>query len=249
MIKLSENAKASLSYSYTNPIFPRHLGTRANTDADITLFNNTVFPRYMEVDLTTSQPVIPVNLLNYVYHSMIKTGSYSDLLLVTLPIRNSYRGVAFKTAYSIIRHISNEDNRQGAFRLIKYVSEKHGTYYGNTSLMLNSDFEVIFYRGFKLPCPIQEIRDTLMDRVRIFREYCAPVFYVNPKFYIEQSDIVSKYMVKSMIPYYLYTDIEVIFQHLDIIRKPNKNILRYDNFNEIINDDLVNYSKNIIFDI
>lgn len=264
MATLSHNAKTILNDSYSPYRFASVVNETFWMSMYFSLFENNIFNRYIEIDTTVDNVVFPTFLARYIYNNVVYNNSRPDLLICTLPIKTS-NSELFKTAYSILKYINTNNGSYNINKLEKIHTEKHGVFYGNDSLILNSDFEPIFYKGFKTKQSLESIinivheetspqnssaRLTNSEYFTIFlKDLCNPVFYINPKFYIEKEDIFSKYMVNNMIPHYLtYPNMEVTFKDLNIIQQPSEDVLRYENFNEVINENLVNYNNRVIFE-
>ena len=90
--------------------------------------------------------------------------------------------------------------------------------------MLDSEFKVIYYRIYRINSSIQEVKRNF-DRNTFLQQYCTPIFYVNPDKYLEKEDAMSKYMVNTMMPYYLYKgEVEILFNKCEDLIAPIQTI-------------------------
>lgn len=251
MIRITDNLRTTLDFGYPRvfPEGPNRRNVNVYSPSEITLYNNTLFERQLSVDLSKNTIEIPVNMLKYLVHNILTrdiTHIPEEIIMpLSLTINYPFNN---KSPYGIIKELTLFTYAMDG--LIKINSDKYGVFYANNSLMLDSEFNVIYYRTYKINGSIQEIKRNF-DRNTFLRQYCTPVFYVNPDKYLEKEDAMSKYMVNTMIPYYLYRgDVEVLFNKCeDLIVTPIQTIATNVNYNEIISENLVILNDNVIFEI
>lgn len=251
MIRITDNLRTTLDFGYPRvfPEGPNRRNVNVYSPSEITLYNNTLFERQLSVDLSKNTIEIPVNMLKYLVHNILTrdiTHIPEEIIMpLSLTINYPFNN---KSPYGIIKELTLFTYAMDG--LIKINSDKYGVFYANNSLMLDSEFNVIYYRAYKINSSIQEVKRNF-DRNTFLRQYCTPVFYVNPDKYLEKEDAMSKYMVNTMIPYYLYRgNVEVLFNKCeDLIVTPIQTIATNVNYNEIISENLVILNDNVIFEI
>lgn len=214
----------------------------------VNFLNNNFFSRWLDITLDGDTVVFPTFLKGQIFHmleSSVTMGwNIPDKLLYYLPII-PYAISVRKSAYSVLKEAGNYNT--GA-KLKAYPTEKNGTFYGNSSIMLDDNLDILYYTTFETKCKMIDLRGS--SRSTLISDYCKPVYNVNPIVFTKKDNFVSKYIINTALPYYLAdSEIEVKFNDMKSILHKPESIQDIENVDIILNDYLDLTSNNVIFDI
>lgn len=151
--------------------------------------NGNTFSRWLEVDLSKNDIEIPAFIKYDVYRLIngrgLPEGENAFTGKVYMPIQYGHSNIA-KTGDGIINILFNISSDT----FIK-VSTTKGIYYGNSGIILDSNFNVIFLAT--LNCH-KEGTDIL---------YTGANIYVHPKVFLEEKEVLHSCILKKLIPFYL----------------------------------------------
>lgn len=160
-------------------------------DGNISGFSDdgSTFSRWLEVDLSKNDIEIPT-FIKYDIHRLINGGRLPEgentfTGKVYIPIQYGYSCIS-KTGDSIINNLFGVSTNT----FIK-VNTTKGIYYGNSGIILDSNFNVIFL--VTLNCH-KEGTDILYTEANI---------YVHPKIFLEEKKVLHSCILKKLIPFYL----------------------------------------------
>lgn len=249
MAKISQRNRQMLDGTFPSHIYVDAVDIYPHISGH-TLFENSFFTRYLELDLNEELVEFPTFLLEYFYHNIVRNSDDSnpDILIINMPLAKT-TVEPVKTTYSLIKSITVGFTGTVP-HLRKLEMEKLGTFYGNKSVLMDENFEVLYYRGYRLTKPLIEIPEDT-DRREFMTECCTPLFYINPKAFLDTSNAVNRFIATVMLPYYLERgDVDVSFKNLEnLFKKPSSDLIRQGNFNEIINESMAYCNQKITFDI
>lgn len=162
---------------------------RYNTGISSFSDDGSTFSRWLEVDLSKNDIEIPAFIKYDIYRLIngrgLSEGENTFTGKVYMPIQYGYPHVA-KTGNAIINTLFNI-----SLDAFNKVSTTKGIYYGNSGIILDSNFNVIFLAT--LNCH-KEDTDILYTRANI---------YVHPKVFLEEKEILHSCILKKLIPFYL----------------------------------------------
>lgn len=162
---------------------------RYNTGISSFSDDGSTFSRWLEVDLSKNDIEIPAFIKYDIYRLIngrgLSEGENTFTGKVYIPIQYGYPHVV-KTGDAIINTLFNI-----SLDAFNKVSTTKGIYYGNSGIILDSNFNVIFLAT--LNCH-KEDTDILYTRANI---------YVHPKVFLEEKEILHSCILKKLIPFYL----------------------------------------------
>lgn len=149
----------------------------------------STFSRWLEVDLSKNDIEIPAFIKYDIYRLINGIGLPEGENIFTgkiyIPVQYGYSYIA-KTGDAIINTLFNI----GSDTFTK-VNTTKGIYYGNSGIILDSNFNVIFL--VTLNCH-KEGTDIL---------YTGANIYIHPKVFLEEKEILHSCILKKLIPFYL----------------------------------------------
>ena len=156
---------------------------------DTTSNNGNTFSRWLEVDLSKSDIEIPIFIRGSIEHLITGRGIVESESVfngkVYMPIQYG-NSIIVKTGDAIINNFFRTHSKF----LIKINTTK-GIYYGNTGIILDSNFNIIFLAT--LNCH-KEGTNIL---------YTGANIYIHPKVFLEEKEILHSCILKKLIPFYL----------------------------------------------
>lgn len=149
--------------------------------------DGSTFSRWLEVDLSKNDIEIPAFIKYNIYRLIngLPEGENAFTGKVYIPVQHGYHYLA-KTGDGIINHLFN--NGSDTF---KEVNTTKSIYYGNSGIILDSNFNVIFLAT--LNCH-KEGTNIL---------YTGANIYIHPKVFLEEKEILHSCILKKLIPFYL----------------------------------------------
>ena len=187
--------------------------------------NGSTFSRWLEVDLSKNDIEIPT-FIKYDIHRLINgrglpEGENTFTGKVYIPVQYEYPYTA-KTGDAIINTLFNINSDT-----FTKVNTTKGIYYGNSGIILDSKFNVIFLAT--LNCH-KEDTNILYTGVNI---------YIHPKVFLEEKEVLHSCIIKKLIPFYLGLTVDKNLLGL------NRNHPQYDLIPQIIIKDVTSDFINI----
>lgn len=151
--------------------------------------NGNTFSRWLEVDLSKNDIEIPTFIKYDIYRLInrrgLPEGENTFTGKVYVPVQYGHFYTA-KTGDAIINTLFNTDSNT-----FNRVSTTKGVYYGNSGIILDSNFNVIFL--VTLNCH-KEGTNIL---------YTGANIYIHPKVFLEEKEVLHSCILKKLIPFYL----------------------------------------------
>lgn len=143
--------------------------------------NGDAFSRWLEADLSNNDIEIPIFIRSRV-ENLIKSAFNGK---VYVPIQYGHSAIV-RTGDAIINNFFKTSSK-----LLIKINTTKGIYYGNSGIILDSNFNVIFLAT--LNCHKEE-SNILYTGVNI---------YIHPKVFLEEKKVLYSCIFKKLIPFYL----------------------------------------------
>lgn len=171
----------------------------------ITLNDSTVYDKFLSVNIGESEIEVPVfcrNRIEEFIYDKLQYPSISgsrNIKEIIVPLYCNTMVQNKRTADSIIKEFFTKTNFGN--RLQKVVTNKGEIYYGGKGIILNKDFTPLFIATL-----IGE--KEVVDGNTVFT-YNRGTIHVNPKVFLDISGLISKSILKKVIPLYVSKTIRI----------------------------------------
>lgn len=165
-------------------------------NSDVTLDRNNVFGKLFVVNIAPDEIEVPIFVrpaIEEVVRNNLQYPSISNIKKVIVPMYVNSYPQSRRTADSIITDFfTRVDFNQ---RLQKVTTNKGEVYYGGKGLILDKDFKPLLLCS--LVCKKME------HRGRQIMSYYKPVVHVSPQVFLDGNGLISKSILKKVIPLYV----------------------------------------------
>lgn len=171
----------------------------------ITLTNSTIYDKFLSVDISESQIEVPIFCREVVEASIYNKlqypniNNFSAIKEIIVPLYCNTMVQNKRTADSIIKEFFTRTNFGS--RLQKVVTNKGEIYYGGKGIILDKDFTPLLIATL-----IGE--KEIVDGNTVFI-YNRGTIHVNPKVFLDTSGLISKSILKKVIPLYVSKTIRI----------------------------------------
>lgn len=182
-------------------------GTGNSLNRDVTFDNHNVLSRMLVVDISLDEIEVPMIAKAAIEHTVSEGFIHSNnVQKVVIPLYVNSYNQSRRTADSII----NEFFSRTTFdtRLQKVTTNKGETYYGGRGIILDENFKPLIL------CSMMSKRVEVNSR--IYMDYYKPIVRISPDVFINEpglinkSSLISKHILKKVIPFYLTHNVESI---------------------------------------
>lgn len=177
----------------------------SGTSSLVTFDQNNVFNKFFVLDINPDELEIPLFMrgaTEYEVDRILISEDYNiDRMVV--PLYSDTLPLNKRTSDSIVKAFFSKINFTQ--RLIKVTTPKGDIYYGGRGIILDRNFNIIIL------CSIACRREVYEDRN--FMRYYKPIVYVNPSVFTNDSDLINRYIIKKIIPFYIMYPIRDIFTY------------------------------------
>lgn len=172
----------------------------------ITLGRHNAFNRLFVVDVSSDEIEVPTFARSVVESTVRKNLRYphiSHVGKIVIPMYVNTYNLTARTADSIVNIFFSRTNFNQ--RLQKVTTNKGEVYYGGKGIILDKDFNIL------LLCTI--VCRKIEDAGKQMMSYYKPVIHVGPQVFLRNEGLMSKSILKKIIPFYISHNMDSINTH------------------------------------